>query len=196
MWQQCIRTLRKLHVFKQINNNDIALYTCYRFQNWPFIHHFFSHAIIDILFKTISIVILIVLNYWSIAHSVFFFCLTTNTTCNVIIIEYVLMIRRCRNSFLVYLEIAMDNSRRRQTGGCTRAPHNSCPHGSSPPETSNNSPSIRNSLKIVHRYHQLSSSFIIRAVYLFFSTKKNQKKQLNSIAQDHHILTFFMNLTT
>lgn len=102
------------------------------------------------------------------------------------------MIRRCRNSFLVYLEIAMDNSRRRQTGGCTRAPHNSCPHGSSPPETSNNSPSIRNSLKIVHRYHQLSSSssFIIRAVYLFFSTKKN-KKQLNFIAQDHHILTFF-----
>lgn len=107
----------------------------------------------------------------------FFFCLTTNTTCNMIIIEYVLMIRRCRNSFLVYLEIAMDNSRRRQTGGCTRAPHNSCPHGSSPPETSNNSPSIRNSLKIVHRYHQLSSSssFIIRAVYLFFSTKKNKK---------------------
>lgn len=70
------------------------------------------------------------------------------------------MIRRCRNSFLVYLEIAMDNSRRRQTGGCTRAPHNSCPHGSSPPETSNNSPSIRSSLKIVHRYHHhhLSSS--------------------------------------
>lgn len=97
-----------------------------------------------------------------------------------IIIEYVLMIRRCRNSILVYLEIAMDNSRRRQTGGCTRAPHNSCPHGSSPPETSNNSPSIRNSLKIVHRYHQLSSSSF----------------KLNFIAQDHHILTFFMNLTT
>lgn len=69
----------------------------------------------------------------------------------------------------------MDNSRRRQTGGCTRAPHNSCPHGSSPPETSNNSPSIRNSLKIVHRYHQLSSSFIIRAVYLFFFNQKKQK---------------------
>lgn len=108
-------------------------------------------------------------------HIRFFFCLTTYTTCNMIIIEYVLMIRRCRNSFLVYLEIAMDNSRRRQTGGCTRAPHNSCPHGSSPPETSNNSPSIRNSLKIIHRYHQLSSSFIIRAVYLFFSTKKTKK---------------------
>lgn len=108
-------------------------------------------------------------------HIRFFFCLTTNTTCNMIIIEYVLMIRRCRNSFLVYLEIAMDNSRRRQTGGCTRAPHNSCPHGSSPPETSNNSPSIRNSLKIVHRYHQLSSSFIIRAVYLFFFNQKKQK---------------------
>lgn len=90
----------------------------------------------------------------------FFFCLTTNTNCNKIIIEYVLMIRGCRNSFSVYPEIAMDNSRRRQTGGCRRAPHNSCPHGSSPPETSNNSPSIRSSLKIVHRYHHhhLSSS--------------------------------------
>lgn len=190
MWQQCIRTLRKLHVFKHINNNDIALYTCYRFQNWPFIHHFFSHAISDILFKTISIVILIVLNYWSIAHSVFFFCLTTNTTCNMIIIEYVLMIRRCRNSFLVYLEIAMDNSRRRQTGGCTRAPHNSCPHGSSPPETSNNSPSIRNSLKIVHRYHQLSSSFIIRAVYLFFFNQKKQKTTKFHCPRPSYIIFF------